>query len=89
MTNFRNPVKVTKKRSGVSEGAQVAAVVAGGFFAVVLGIAIFIGLLFLVAWLVLLNLQDIQNNGLSFWPVFWLVIILTALFRGSSWKSKS
>lgn len=79
MTNsFTKSVPVRK-----GSGDMAALAVAGGAAIILLAIVIGLLVLMLAAFIVTINLQDIAANGVSFWPVLWILCTLTVLFRGS------
>ena len=52
-------------------------------FGVLLFIGIYIAALVLDVWIVIWNVQAIYDHGLSFWPVFWLLAVVTSIAAGS------
>lgn len=45
-----------------------------------LGLAVLVGATFVVLW----NVTDIQNVGVNFWNIFWLVVVAAAITGGAS-----
>ena len=38
----------------------------------------------LATWVVQWGLTEITHEPMPFWPIFWILVVLTALFGGSS-----
>lgn len=48
------------------------------------GLAIGVGLWILGVWIVVWNVNDIAAVGANFWNVFWIMLVASFLFGGTS-----
>lgn len=59
------------------------------FFGIILGLAIAAGYVVLISFMVLWNVTDIQNVGLNFWNVFWLVLVALSVLGSATGLAKN
>jgi hypothetical protein len=58
------------------------------FLAILLGLALALLVLAAGAQVILWNVADIVAHGPSFWPIFWILLILCLLLGGAGKASK-
>ncbi|GAA5198747.1 hypothetical protein [Microbacterium jejuense] len=54
----------------------------GVVFLILFGIALAVAGFVFATWVVVWNLTDMQNVGINFWNVFWILLVGTVLFGG-------